>query len=88
MDLLPNRTRPIAVNEHLIEGLKLAEQIGVFDRTKPPRVGHKVEVMDGPYAQQIGHIARARAADRVKVMLRVFGALREVEVPLMALREV
>ena len=87
-DVLPNRVNPVPVSEHLIEGLKLAETVGVFDHTRPPRVGTRVEVMEGPFAGMIGKIARARAADRVKVMLKILSSVREVEVPLMALREV
>lgn len=86
--LLPNAHRPIPVAEYIIDGLKMCESVGVFDHTKPPRVGQRVEVLDGAFASMVGRIVRARAADRVKVMLKILGSMREVEMPLMSLREV
>jgi transcription antitermination factor NusG len=86
--LLPSEQNPVPVSSHVIDGLRLAETVGIFDHTKPPKAGAKVEVMEGPFAGMIGKIARARAADRVRVMLKILSSLREVEVPLMALREV
>jgi transcriptional antiterminator RfaH len=85
---LPCNEAPRALDDGLVEHIRLAERMGAFDRTRAPEVGIAVEVIEGPYANIITKIIRARAEDRVDVLLRMFGAERVVTLPLTAVREV
>lgn len=88
VDLLSSMNIPQSVPDSAVEGLKLAESVGIFDRTKPPSVGMPVEVTDGPFATFIGKVSKARSGDRMKVLLKMLGGEREVSIPLAYLKEV
>lgn len=79
---------PATVQDFKIDALKLAMNVGVFDRTRPPSVGMSVEVTGGPFQAFIGKIKRARTDDRMKVLLNIFGSEVETDIPLKWLREV
>ena len=79
--------RPFPVPEFQIATLQLADRLGLWDRTKPPGAGVKVEAMQGPFAGHIGKVLRARAKERIEVLFRVFGGDTAVSMPLADLRE-
>ena len=88
IDLIRMNRIPRAVPEAVISGLQLADQMGLFDHTKPPKVGTMVEIMDGhPFANEIGRICNIPKNRRARVLLKVMGGERIVSVPLPALRE-
>lgn len=80
-------TLPLRMPDIEIERLKLAEKLGVFDRTKPMQAGVEVEVMDGPFTGFIGKVSRARSDDRIDVLLQFLGTERVSCVPLASLRQ-
>ena len=86
LGILRNGTTPIRIPGTDIDRLRVAESIGVFDKTKPPKVGIEVEATDGPFAGWIGKIVRARSSDRVDVLLGFLGGVVEVNMPLSSLR--
>ena len=86
-DILRSNNIPLAVNDSCIDGLKLADEIGVFDKTKPPKAGMMVEVTQGPFASLMGKVLRARTGDRVDVLLKFLGADVPATIHLGALRE-
>lgn len=88
LDILRNNGKPIAVADRVIDALKVADGLGLFDRTKPPAVGMRVEVTAGPFAGAFGRIMRARAGERMEVLLKMFGAEVSTTIPIMALREI
>ncbi len=72
-----------------VESLKHAEELGLFDHTRTPSpfaVGSKV-VLDatGPFGMMIGQVKRARARDRVDVLLKYLNQQVVVNVPIMRL---
>jgi transcriptional antiterminator RfaH len=84
---------PNPVPDDAIKMLRMAHDLGLFDHTKPkpfefPKAGMRVKIAIGPFEGFIGRIARARSADRIKVLLQWLGAEREVTVPLAALEQV
>lgn len=87
-DILRNNSVPVSVPERFIGGLRVADDLGTFDRTKPPRKDLQVLITHGPYADFVGRVVKARSKDRVKVLLKMFGTERAVDIPLMHLREV
>ena len=88
VDVLRNDGVPISVLQDDMDRFILAESMGLFDRTKPPSVGMEVLVTHGPFADMIGKVRRARARDRVDILLNFFGSMREITVPLVNLREI
>lgn len=86
VDLLGSGGVPSSVPDGAIDGLKLAETVGLFDRTKPPSVGMSVEITDGPFASWIGKVTKARSGDRIDVLLNIFGADRSVTIPVAYMR--
>jgi transcription antitermination factor NusG len=88
VDLLRNNGIPIPVPDRAVDALKVADRIGLFDKTKPPAVGMEVEVTAGPFSGLLGRIMRARTGDRMDVLLKMFGETEiTATIPLMALRE-
>jgi len=87
VDLIRCNAIPKAIPSSVIDSLKLADGMGVFDRTQPPKVGVEVEVSEGPFAGIVGKIIRARSGDRVDVLLKVLGGETIVNAPLATLRE-
>lgn len=79
---------PCSVPDAVIDGLRLAETVGVFDKTKPPAVGVNVEVSEGPFAGLIGKVMRARTGDRMDVLLKFLGGECLVTAKWGTLREV
>ena len=88
VDVLRNDGIPISVSQSDMDKFILAESMGLFDRTKPPAAGMMVLVTSGPFADMIGKVVKARAKDRVDILLNFFGSMREVEIPLVNLREI
>lgn len=88
VEILKNASVPSSVPDSLIDGLKLAVRMGNLDKTKPPEVGMRVEATDGPFTEWVGKIMRAKGKDRARVLFSLFGATREVEMPLTMLRVV
>src|SRR5690349_6944970 len=54
VDILRNDGIPCSVPQQVIDGLSLAESMGLLDRTKPPKVGQDVLVTYGPFHEFIG----------------------------------
>jgi len=88
VDVLRNDGIPISISRHDMDRFILAESMGLFDRTKPPATGMQVLVTHGPFSDMLGKVIKARAKDRVAILLNFFGSMREVEIPLVNLREV
>lgn len=88
VDVLRNDGVPISIPQTKMDEFILAESMGLFDRSKPPATGMKVLITHGPFADLVGKVIKARAKDRVDVLLSFFGSIREVEIPLVNLREV
>lgn len=87
LDILRNNAKPLSITDRIIDALKVADRIGLFDKTRPPSVGMSVEVTAGPFSGLLGRIMRARTGDRMDVLLRMFGAEVSATIPVMALRE-
>lgn len=87
VDLLRSNGVPIAVPGNVIEGLMLAANMGLFDRTKPYKEGMEVEVTSGPFAGFIGKIRKVRSSERVEVLLSLFGSERIATASLSTLRQ-
>ncbi len=88
-DVLRNDGRPMHLPDGFVENLKHAEQLGLFDHTRTPSpfaVGSKV-VLDatGPFGMMIGQVKRARARDRVDVLIRYLNKEMLVNVPIIRL---
>ena len=88
-DVLRTMSVPRPVPDAIIDGLKLADSIGLLDCTKPPKAGIEVEVTDGPFASLFGKVLRARSGDRADILFKgIMGATTMVTMPLNVLREV
>lgn len=88
MDLLRHNQTPIPVPNSCVNALQLAQNVGIFDRTKPPRIGQEVQITAGPFTGLFGKILRARTADRMDVLLKFLGAECNATIPLVALKEI
>lgn len=86
LDVLRTTGIPRAVPDGAISSLQLAVKIGIFDSTKPPAIGTEIELLTGPFAGAVGTVARARAKDRVEIMLRLLGGDRLVSAALNSMR--
>jgi transcription antitermination factor NusG len=87
VDVLRVNYVPAWVPEKAIESLQLAETMGLYDRTQPPRVGMWVEFGEGPFTGFVGRVTRAHATDRVKILVEFLGGLVEADASVYALRE-
>jgi transcription antitermination factor NusG len=87
MDLLRPNNVPVSVPTTIIDGLRLADSIGLLDHTQPPKLGSLVEVTDGPFSGLLGKIMRARSGDRVDVLLKILNGAVRSTFPLSMLRE-
>lgn len=88
IDVLRVNQVPVSVKSEIIEGFKLADSAGIFDRTKPPKVGMPIEVTSGPFMGWLGKIVRARSAERMEVALKLFGSEIAATIPLGSLKEI
>lgn len=88
VDILRSNSIPQSVPQMVIDGLKLSENMGLFDKTKPPSIGMDVLVTYGPFHEFIGKVKRARYKDRVDVLLNFLGSERLVTVPVVNLKEI
>lgn len=86
--LVLNNQVPVRVPDAAIDKLRLAESMGLLDRTAAPKVGMTVLATEGPFVDFIGKIMRARTGDRADVLFKLFGAERVVTMPMEKLREV
>jgi transcriptional antiterminator RfaH len=76
--------RPQPVPHGVVEALiAMADSRGVlrFDEVSQLRVGQKVRVLAGPFADQVGRLARCADTDRVCLLLDIMGGQVMVEVP-------
>jgi transcription antitermination factor NusG len=72
--LLTANDRPMAVPFGVVEGL--AAQCGADGDLRLGRsiaVGQRVRILNGPFAELIGQLARVHGGDRVQVLLRLLG---------------
>lgn len=87
-DLVRTASIPRSVPDAIIDTLRLMQNMGVLDATKPFKAEMEVEITDGPFRDLIGRVRRARSGDRADVLIKgLFGADRVVDVPLAYLRE-
>ena len=72
--ILTNDGRPQAIRDGFIEALIAREDEGAIDMRGPEfGVGDMVQVLGGPFAEQIGQIMSADHAGRVRLMLNLMG---------------
>lgn len=88
VDLLRMNRVPVPVSDTVVDGLRVADEAGVFDHTAPPKAGTAVQVSDGPFAELMGKVKRARAADRMDVLLDFLGKQITATIPLSMLRPI
>lgn len=83
-EILSENLKPRAVPSEMVDELRQAERIGLFDRT-PSRlkVGDRVTV-EGPFSELIGTIANASNRDRIQVLYDMLGRKVLVQTPLSA----
>lgn len=86
VDVLRHDLIPIPVPDECIDRFKLADKLGIFDRTKPPAVGTTVQITSGPFGGWFGKIIRSKTDQRADVLIRFLGAECRATVPLNALR--
>lgn len=86
-DLVCTNWTPRPIPDHVIDALKLADSMGLLDRTQPHKVGQNVELTEGPFAGFIGKILRARSGDRVDILLDMFGSAVSATAPIATLKE-
>ncbi|MDQ0394799.1 transcription termination/antitermination protein NusG [Labrys monachus] len=66
--------RPIAVPAGVVEALRdLIDETGLVRLDGGLRIGQKVEVTAGPFAQALGELERLDGAGRVRVLLDIMG---------------
>lgn len=87
VDLIRTSGIPRSVPDSVIDGLRLAESMGLLNRTMPAKVGQMAELFEGPFTGFVGKIIRARSDDRVDLMFKLLGAERVVTAPISTLRE-
>lgn len=87
VDIVRSNNIPRAIPQSIIDGLKLADSMGLLDRTMPAKVGGMVEATAGPFSGIVGKILRARSGDRVDVLLNMFGTEVTTTMQLTNLRE-
>jgi transcriptional antiterminator RfaH len=72
--ILTNNGVPQAITGGFVEALMAHEDDGVIDIQGPTLVaGDVVQVLDGPFAEQIGQIMSAEQAGRVRLLLNLMG---------------
>ncbi len=72
---------PAPVPSGLVEGLiAAANGDGVIAFSAPLVPGEQVRLLEGPFADQIGHLVALDDAGRARVLLEILGAEREVRV--------
>lgn len=88
-EILGSNGRPTALDGRIIEALRKAEALGLFDAT-PARLktGDKVRVTDGPFAHMIGQIKMVGPRLRIQVLFSVMGREAPAWVPLPILERV
>jgi len=95
--LLPLGRDAIAIDNRVVEALRLEEEIGTFDDTKPPMAGQKVQITDDhPFAGLVSEIRKAkrtRAKERTDrfiaiITTQLFGSVRDVTISGSKLRKV
>jgi len=73
--------RPLAAPRGLVEGMiDAADEAGIIDLTGTLRCGQGVQLLDGPFAGQIGQLLELGDGGRAKVLLQILGAEREIAV--------
>lgn len=88
-DLVRTAGVPRTVPDSVIDALKLADSMGLLDRTQPFKTGIEVEVTEGPFSALIGKVMRARTGDRADVLFKgMFGGDCMMTMPLSFLREI
>jgi len=77
--IIMNRDRPIAVPEGIVESLQARlEPDAATARDDGLRIGQRVEVMVGPFANLVGELERFDGKERVRVLLQIMGSLASV----------
>jgi transcription antitermination factor NusG len=89
--LVVNNNVPSAVPDAVIERLRIAEGLGLFD-DKTRRAsrtiveGELVEIEEGPFAGFVGKALKLRSQGRVEMLLNLLGTERTFQIPLQNLR--
>ncbi len=83
--LITARERPVAVPAGVVESLlEMLDGDSIMRFDDGLRVGHRVEVVSGPFAQAMGQLQRLDSAGRVRVLLEIMGG----QVPVLVERNV
>jgi len=74
--------RPLPAPRGLVEGLiARSDAYSVVDLSLSLTPGQSVELLSGPFAGKIGALVELEGAERVRVLLEILGAKREISVP-------
>ena len=73
--------RPARVADQIIDDLRKRERNGLIELPKRPALqpGDQVQILQGPFAGQLGPYAGMRPHERVLVLLALFGGQQRVE---------
>lgn len=79
-------TRPAQLQLRFVEALRLAEQAGVFDRTRDVEAAlefcQKVRIVDGPFGGHLAQVVRASSrGTRVRILFEFLNRMVEVDIP-------
>jgi transcriptional antiterminator RfaH len=74
---------PAQLGDHVIDELRARERGGAVElpRREKFKVGDRVKVLQGPFADHFGLYAGQRAHERVLVLLALLGSTQRVELP-------
>ncbi len=67
---------PCSVPDDFVNGLRGAEELGLFDRTTAhlrTEVGDEFEILEGPFGEHIGAFIDAPSKQRIELLLEIFG---------------
>jgi transcription antitermination factor NusG len=78
-DLLMDGLMPAHVLDHIIDAIKARERNGLVELPRRSLLpGDRVQILQGPFARQIGLFAGMRAHERVAVLLEILGSRQRV----------
>ena len=89
--ILTNDSIPVRVPASIIEDLRAAQAIGVFDQTVKElnlKEGDQVRIASGPFRHFVARVKDAKSKKRVDILLQLFGSERILQFSAEMLRKV